>query len=289
MQTPDAEKPVLKPLTLLDVAIATAAKDIIAAQAALAEQASAAAAAAKDLEGVAFGLKKKRIDAGKPAAKAPAEGQEAPSEDGTAKLSQAVSGANVSLFKLRKACWGATEAVTMTSALAAVLKNLRAFVEKRAKDAHKDVKDVIHFKPTVKVGDDGALDFDWGVKVDLPNMPEFPKCLPAPSKMVYDEVLRIKDTVKHLTEQFPGMKQKVEALVEESKEAFKEPKAKFEATGMDTMATMKAVAMLGRNTATIGTSSSTVLTSFVNTVKRVGDELKKAVEEADNLRTQLLK
>lgn len=285
MQKPDSVKPTLKPLTVLDVAKTADAKTIITAQIALAEQASCAAAAAQELEEVAFAFKKMRLVVGKPSAK---EG--APKGDETiAALNKAVSAANCAIFKLRKACWGVGEKVNMTSALIAVLKNLRASVEQKAKDAHKTVLDVLHFKPSVKVADDGALDFDWGIKLELPGVPEFPDCLPVPSKLVHQEVMKLKDTVKELAAKFPELKQKVEALVEESKETFKEPKAKFEAAGLDSMATMKAMTTLGRNTATVATASSQVLGAFVGSVKRVGDELKRAVEEAEKVKEELLK
>lgn len=283
----DSESFELRPVTLLDAAKSMTAKDLFNSESSLAEANGALTKAVRACEAtgctVDFSLKKKKL-----AAKfTGGEGDEL--ADKKAAVRKAMSAANSQLFKLFKASRNSHGVINLTKALVALLASFKTKAEDLAKKAGKTLKDIIVINPSIKFDAEGEVEFDLGIKINLPEYEGqdwkeiLMHLLPGPAKLLLTALLGMKDKIVELFPRFKELAEQVQELVQKAEEVFKQPgeqiKEAFGEENNDPFAVPKALAAATGNLKTVSIEPIKIVKVFSDTIIRVNDEMSSAVAE----------
>uniref|UniRef100_A0A699ZY82 Peptidylprolyl isomerase n=1 Tax=Haematococcus lacustris TaxID=44745 RepID=A0A699ZY82_HAELA len=85
-----------------------------------------------------------------------------------ADLRKAVTAANTQIFKLVKACASINGPVSLVRGLTVVFQDIREKIIKAAGGSAVQLGNIVSFKPIVTFNEEGEMDFDFDVKIDLP-------------------------------------------------------------------------------------------------------------------------
>ncbi|KAJ9524285.1 hypothetical protein QJQ45_008483 [Haematococcus lacustris] len=219
-------------------------------------------------------------DAKAKAAKPSAPATPNPHAASQAGLRKAATAANTQIFKLVKACASINGPVSLVRGLTVVFQDLRDKIMKAAGGSAVQFGNIVSFKPIVTFNEEGEMDFDFDVKIDLPEfqgmgLADIVKALPGSAQLVYASVLDMKKDITALLPRFKQMKDAVMQMVDSADEVFKNPQdAIKEAMGdnANPMVVVKLVASASKNLMTVKDLAK-VVQVFVASLKRLADEL----------------
>ncbi|GAX73948.1 hypothetical protein CEUSTIGMA_g1398.t1 [Chlamydomonas eustigma] len=288
---PNSEHYVLEPVTVLDVAASSQAKNIFEAEKVVADSIASLTKAVATAEGAGvtttFELKKKKLVP----TMTVGEGDADAAADLKAAVRKAVSSVNSQLFKLFKSARGANGDINLTTALVAVFKSLQQKIASLGPEALKAVA----ISPTVKISDEG-VDFDLGLKLKLPNFEDkgwleiTKSLLPGKASVVLDAVLSVKDTIIAMLPEFKELSESVQDTVQKAEEVFENPTEKVQEAfkdNSDPFAIPKAVAAAAGNLKIATTEPLKIITVMKETLQSMNDEMLVAFQEAKKIFEQL--
>jgi len=284
----DSDDYTLEPVSLLDVARTKEAKNIFAAEQAVAEALSGLSKALKAAEEASittsFELKRKKLVP-------KIEGGEGDGvADKKSAIRKAVSAVNSQLFKLFKSSRNANGDVTIAKALVVVFESIKKTLVKKV---GAEAKSAIKCSPSIKCND-GDFDFDLGLKVNLPDFQDLQwmelveKLLPGPGKVVFNAIMEVKDKLVEMFPKFKELAEQVEELVKRAEEVFKDMQDKIkeslgEKVNDDPFLVAKVAASAAANLKMVTIDPIKIITTMKDTVLRLNDELQAGVTELKTL------
>jgi len=214
--------------------------------------------------------------------------------DKKAAVAKAAATLNAQVFKLSKAARNAAGPVNLTKAMVTVVTGFKANAAKLAKDAGKEVKDVLSVDPKFDINaEEGTFDLDFGVKLNLPGFEDLDalatlnKVLDPAGKELLETIMAFKDKLVDMFPKFNELKEEVEGLVQKSEEVFSDmgDKVKTALDGKtdDPFAIPKTASAAASNLKTAATEPVKIVTTFADTVKMLAEELTNAATEMKNL------